>query len=484
MTLDVSALYTNIPQEEGIEAVREMIKRHRHVVRGDLHVRTITTLLKMVLQMNNFKFNGQHYIQVGRTAMGTRVAPTFANIFMAEFERLHVYPYPRQPSLWLRFIDDIFMIWDHGQECLTEFINHLNQAHPTISFTVDISPLEVHFLHVWVINRNSVLHTDLYIKPTDSNMILHFDSAHPRHCRSGIPFGQYLRRRRICTDVRVFLHRALVKAKQFMDRGYPKSLLLSELVRATRRDRDDLLRDTDHSQTVTQTNQQVLVTTFHPSFKGLRPIVQGNWDTLSSSHKTLYLADRRLVAGLRRQTSIKDTLVRSKTDYHPQDPTPQNGAQPRTYNICTTNNCRYCARLDTEGRITSKTTGRSYMTKKNVSCKSSNIIYCIECKSCGHQYVGQTERKLMMRMCEHFGKITHARLHTDMGKHFCTPPHKGLDDVRIYILDVIPCHPQSKAAETLRDRLEFKWIHNLRCIAPLGLNLRDTPRFRKRRDTV
>lgn len=39
----------------------------------------VLELLKMVLTMNNFRFNGQNYLQVGGTAMGTRVAPTFAN---------------------------------------------------------------------------------------------------------------------------------------------------------------------------------------------------------------------------------------------------------------------------------------------------------------------------------------------------------------------------------------------------------------------
>lgn len=113
VTLDVSALYTNIPKEEGIKAVREMMKQHRESLMGDLHPLTIVTLLRMVLEMNNFQFNGQHYLQIGGTAMGTRVAPTFANIFMAHFEATHVYTYPLQPVLWLRFIDNIFLLWTH-----------------------------------------------------------------------------------------------------------------------------------------------------------------------------------------------------------------------------------------------------------------------------------------------------------------------------------------------------------------------------------
>ena len=45
-------------------------------------------------------------------AMGTICAPSYANIFMANFEAKHIYPYIKEKSLlYLRYIDDIFMIW-------------------------------------------------------------------------------------------------------------------------------------------------------------------------------------------------------------------------------------------------------------------------------------------------------------------------------------------------------------------------------------
>lgn len=416
--------------------------------------------------------------------MGTRVAPTFANIFMADFERKHVYSHPLQPDLRLRFIDDIFMIWNHGAEALDCFTEHLNRAHPTIHFTVESSTSKVHFLDVWIIKDDKGIHTDLFVKPTDSNMTLHYDSAHPRHCREGIPYGQFLRLRRICTHTETFLQRALVKTKQFLDRGYPKTLLKKELIRATLRDRSELLTPTSTPPSPEQLHQQILVTTFHPSFKGLRPLVNSNWDVLGGSHKTSYLHHKRLVAGLRKPPNINDLLVRARTDFHPQQPTAHNQPGGRTYNICSTNNCRYCARLDTSGRIISTTTGRSYITRMNVSCKSSNLIYCIHCTRCGSQYVGQTERKLMARLCEHFAKVTHSKLETDMGRHFCKHPHQGIDDMKIHVLDFIKCHPQSATAEHLRDQRESHWIHTLGSLAPQGLNLRDTPRYRKRRNTV
>ncbi len=40
-----------------------------------------------------------------------------------------------KPVVWWRYINDIFWIWTHGPEKLTDFISTLNTAHPTIKFT-------------------------------------------------------------------------------------------------------------------------------------------------------------------------------------------------------------------------------------------------------------------------------------------------------------------------------------------------------------
>jgi hypothetical protein len=40
----------------------------------------------MVLK-KNFTFNGDHYIQINGTAMGTKMAPSYANIFMGKLEK-------------------------------------------------------------------------------------------------------------------------------------------------------------------------------------------------------------------------------------------------------------------------------------------------------------------------------------------------------------------------------------------------------------
>ena len=132
VTLDVSSLYTNIPNREGILAVATHLRRDRT---KDPITPYILQLLELVLHSMNFTFNEDHYLQTGGTAMETALAPNYANLFMDRFETKALDGWPLKPTLWLRFIDDIFMIWPHGRDELDNFIKYLNNIHEKIKFT-------------------------------------------------------------------------------------------------------------------------------------------------------------------------------------------------------------------------------------------------------------------------------------------------------------------------------------------------------------
>ena len=89
--------------------------------------------------MNNFTFNEKHYLQIQGTAMGTRVAPTYANIYMNEFEEKHVYSYKNPPKYWFRFIDDIWSVIDGDRNDVDTFITHLNTRNDRIRFMATVT---------------------------------------------------------------------------------------------------------------------------------------------------------------------------------------------------------------------------------------------------------------------------------------------------------------------------------------------------------
>ena len=167
-TIDVKSLYTNIPHDKGINAVLEALD----TIHGRMWPlrKVIHQFLEYILKESYFTFMEKLYLQKHCTAMGTKMAPSFANIFMGALEQTLLSSSPNHliPLLWKRFIGDIFLIWTHGEESFRSIIQHLNSFHPTIKFEATHSTQSVNFLNTTVyVTPQNTLHTTLYTKPTD-----------------------------------------------------------------------------------------------------------------------------------------------------------------------------------------------------------------------------------------------------------------------------------------------------------------------------
>jgi hypothetical protein len=432
----------------------------------------IATVLEHVLYMNNFNFNGKHYLQVGGTAMGTRVAPSFANIFMADFEEKYVYTYPVQPLVWLRYIDDIFMVWPYSRESLDTFLQHLNTCHHSIKFTSEISETSINFLDTKVqIDHNRKLYTDLYCKPTDAHNYLLFSSSHPKHLLRSLPYSQLLRIRRICSHLDDFDRNAIDIGRHFIRREYPEPLIIDSILRARRMDRSTLLAPKQPTSDADKKDLFV-ITHYNPDCSTLKDIVHNNWTLLGRTNTTDCLYQKSPTFGYRRTQNLKDILVHAKLQ---PPPTSSDKIKRRTLDRkCKSKTCRYCPRLDRAGSIRSALQDLEHSTKQNITCNSSNLIYCIKCTRCNILYVGQTKNAIKDRFRSHYYSINNPKnLDTTVGRHFSQPPHKGVDDVSILVLEFIKAPPNSASAQRLRDEKELLWIHRLSTIAPLGLNSAD-----------
>ena len=121
VSMDVTSLYTNIPQEEGIDTVCEA---YETFYKKDTPILThsLRELLRLILQENSFQFNGKNYLQTHGTAMGTKMAVAFANIFMSAVETEIINKSSKKPLEWKRYIDDVFSLWDIKREEIDLFV--------------------------------------------------------------------------------------------------------------------------------------------------------------------------------------------------------------------------------------------------------------------------------------------------------------------------------------------------------------------------
>ena len=154
-TIDVVALYPSIPHNEGLEVLRKGLHS-----RADQSVSTDSLMdSEVVLKNNMFEFNGRFYHQTIGTAIGTKCAPQYSILFLADLEEKLLRSYDCKPSVWWRYIDDVFLIWTHGEEELQKFIDYLNASHHSIKFTAEWSKESINFLDTRVIKKDDTLVT-------------------------------------------------------------------------------------------------------------------------------------------------------------------------------------------------------------------------------------------------------------------------------------------------------------------------------------
>ena len=142
-----------------------------------MSIQQIISLLEFCLSHTYFLFQVKYYEQVQGAAMGSPISPLIANIFMEEFEVKALSSFPHPPSLWLRFVDDTFVInqAEHSQE-----LQHINNQDPHIQFTVECTqPGSPPFLDTLItIQPDNTLSTTVYRKPFHTDQYLHWDSNH------------------------------------------------------------------------------------------------------------------------------------------------------------------------------------------------------------------------------------------------------------------------------------------------------------------
>ena len=470
-SFDVNSLYTNIPNKEAIDHIQTTLEGD-WLLDHKPSVKTLCTMLDYILNKNNFQFNGTNYIQVGGTAMGTRVAPSLANIFMQKIENQIMTKTKHKPKIWLRYIDDIFVIWEHGQEELDHFLEEINNLHHTIKFTMESSKTEMNFLDVLVkVDSKMKMYTSLFCKKTDKNSYLHYNSAHPPSCKKSLPYNQFIRINRICEKETDFVKHCENKKTEFAERGYPLDLLETtyQKVLEKRCNPEEPPRTT---RTVTQKN--IITSNYIPKLKGPEHIASKNWEYLGRSKTTRKIHSQGLTKGYRRPRNLRDKLVRARLDYHPENQVKSKKTKNIIRNACKAKGtCRYCPKLNRTGKLPKKDrTHKEYATKFNITCNSSNLIYCIKCKRCKMEYVGQTSTSIKERFKNHFGQIKtkNRSEETEVSRHFTQKDHDGLKDVEIFVLDYIYKHPKSNRANALRDCIEYNWINRLKTHAPLGIN--------------
>ena len=312
VSMDVTSLYTNIPQEEGIETVCDAYASF-YEGESPIPAQYLKRALELILQENSFQFTGKDYLQTHGTAMGTKMAVAFANIFMGKVESQILQRSAKKPLAWKRYIDDIFSVWNINKDDVTQFIEQANSHHPTIKFTAEVSDTETTFLDTKVYKgerfaKESRLDIKTHFKATETFQYTHFSSCHPPGVKKGFIKGEALRLLRTNSSKAAFLTAIKRFKTNLIERGYPETLVSNTLTEITFEERKHALQQKQ------KPNTRILpfVTQYRSSVPNLKHILMRNWHLIQQQPLLRRIFKDPPIVSYRRGRSLKDILLRAK----------------------------------------------------------------------------------------------------------------------------------------------------------------------------
>ena len=458
VTVDATSLYTNIPHAHGLAALEHYLSQRPSERKPDTSF--LITLTNFILLNNYFSFEGKVYHQIQGTAMGTRMAPSYANLFMGRLEESFLASQNLKPLAWFRFIDDIFMIWTHGQDTLSSFLQNLNSFSP-IHFTWSSSTNHATFLDVNLHLTDGSIHTSVHIKPTNHQQYLHFDSCHPFHIKKSLPYSLATRGRHICSDKNSLSEYAEGLTKAFTNRNYPTDLVRKQISRAISSHTPNPLPNTsNHPQ-----KSAPLVTQYYPGLEQLNSILRQGFDFLSSCPEMRDILPKILPTPpkvvFRRPPNLHNILV------HPYA-TPKPSSLPQGSYPCGRPRCKTCPIHPPSTSYSSPVTGLSYPIRGRATCESSHVIYQLCCKHCTAFYIGMTTNQLSIRMNGHRQTVAKNKVDHPVAQHAA---EHMLDFNGCFTTRAIWILPSTTSFSELH-RWELSLQYILRSRNQPGLNLR------------
>ncbi len=322
----------------------------------------ILDLINEILTSNFFMYGTDFFLQTSGVAMGSKMSPSFASLYVGYFEQNIIFnnqenPYLHHTEHWKRYLDDVFFIWTGPAPLLQEFRHFINSKNKHLHVTIQSDAKCMNFLDVMVIKERDGLKTNLYRKPTDRNSLLHGESFHPTHLKKNLPISQFNRIRRICSSDEDFYEQTVDLKNRFKQRGYKDTWINNAASRFSSVSQDDSLSTTRPKELEQRT---VCAIQYSPVSKDIEKIINKNWHIIETDPalKNCFLKLPWVV--FKRPHNLRNMLVRA--DLPLQSPSHFLSTIPSGNYPC--GRCQQCNFTHKTNSLTIPTQGRSTTSKE------------------------------------------------------------------------------------------------------------------------
>jgi hypothetical protein len=326
ITMDITDLYTMIPQEEGVTAIKRLMEASNLKQIDGVKKEIILTLARFVMVNNYFYLDGSYYKQITGGAMGSPLTLTIANAYMYFVERPIAKSAHTTCSLYYRYIDDLFIMSNVHADILKGLVHFWNKLDINIKFSGSIGQT-AEYLDIKLENRGGELVSEVFHKPSHEPYFLPFTSIHTEHIKRNIPFVALVRAIRYSSSYNAFKREEAHICMSLLLNKYPINFILKQFER---------VRQTFQCATPTRKNYSVIRKIFlDTEDKSVKKVeidfkanilchfsyCKGMYDFSTGFHKLwddcfsdTAIYKMKPIVGSKRLDNLQDYLVKKKPD--------------------------------------------------------------------------------------------------------------------------------------------------------------------------
>ena len=314
VTYDVTSMYTNMTATELVESAAKALTKLKQ---NDVEISIPDTdylikLLKILLENNEFEFNGHLYKQILGASMGAVPSPEACDLRLFEILENIIKKYSHKNKIvaHFRYRDDGFMVIDATKSEILELFELANLEHRYLKFTFNIHMNEAVFLDTKVhkgqrFKQSGVLDFETFIKPTETFMYLHRKSAHPNATFKGFVKGEIIRHMRNTSDPHKTEQLISQFKRRLISRGYLASEIDNIISETKTINRLDLLKN---RKIKSNGPPSVFVTKYNPAAKKLGKILRKHWKIIQKDKHCSTIFPAPPIIGYKRHKNLNEFL--------------------------------------------------------------------------------------------------------------------------------------------------------------------------------
>ena len=226
-SLDIKSLYTQVPIKEVIKDILITVyeKENKSIFQNSNITKTVLKNMLNLCSNAIFLYNNKVLQQTDGVAMGSPLAPLLANWFVCRQEEKVLSIQNITPKFYIRYVDDIFAIFDSERKC-DNFYTKMNNVHPNLKYTIEKPKIGLlPFLDVKVQKIGTKLQTSVYRKSTNTNMLINWNAKAPKNWKVGLIKCLLNRAISICNNYDDYIKETIKLKEIFQINCYPKYLV-------------------------------------------------------------------------------------------------------------------------------------------------------------------------------------------------------------------------------------------------------------------